>query len=73
MGEMVRNNGVAEVGPLAVFFPSTCARMALLGLDLGFWCAMSWQLVEGFLCIPKRMGIGKFSLCLLPEVLAEVC
>lgn len=44
--------------------------MALLGLDLPVWFAVSWQLVEEFLCIPKRMG---FSLCLFPKVLAEVC
>lgn len=32
-----------------VFFPPGRASMAVLGLDLGYWCHGQW--VEGFLCI----------------------
>lgn len=69
--KMGGTGGVGDVHELlgaeaqAVFFPPGRANMALLGLDLGYWC--SWQWVGGFLCIPQ----GWVSMHILPKVPVE--
>lgn len=56
MGELLTG-----VDPVAAFVPFCMCQNGLAWA--GFWCARSWESLEGFLSIPMRMGICGFSLC----------
>lgn len=54
MGELL--TGVHPVAALVAF--CTCQNSLAWA---GFWCAVSWELFEGFLSIQMRRGTCRFS------------